>query len=29
VALLVRFRMNATWLILAGAGLGILLRWVA
>jgi chromate transporter len=29
VALLVRFKMNATWLILAGAGLGILLRGVA
>jgi chromate transporter len=25
VALLIRFRINATWLILAGAGLGILL----
>jgi chromate transporter len=29
VALLVRFRINATWLILAGAGLGLLLRGVA
>jgi chromate transporter len=25
--LLVRYRMNATWLILSGAGLGILLHW--
>jgi chromate transporter len=29
VVLLVRFRINATWLILAGAGLGILLRGLA
>jgi chromate transporter len=29
VALLVRYRVNATWLILGGAGLGILLRWIA
>jgi chromate transporter len=29
VALLVRFRINATWLILAGAALGLLLRGVA
>jgi chromate transporter len=28
-ALLLRYRVNATWLILAGAALGILLRWVA
>ena len=28
VALLVRFRLNATWLILIGAGLGLLLRGV-
>jgi chromate transporter len=27
VAVLVRFRVNATWLILGGAGLGILLHW--
>ena len=26
VALLLRFRVNATWLILGGAGLGVLLR---
>jgi chromate transporter len=26
VALLLRYRMNATWLILGGSGLGILLR---
>jgi chromate transporter len=29
VGLLVRFRTNATWLLLAGAGLGLLLRGVA
>jgi chromate transporter len=29
VVLLVRFRINATWLILAGAVLGILLRGLA
>jgi chromate transporter len=29
VALLVIFRLNATWLILGGAGLGLLLRGVA
>ena len=28
VALLLRFRLNATWLILAGAGLGLLLRGI-
>jgi len=29
VALLVRYKVNATWLLLAGAGLGLLLRGLA